>query len=300
MERNITLLELCRALGLEHTGTDVRFDGLNLCNRSSEHRSILTYATSPDYAETVRSNPAVTGLVVTPQDYSAYEKIVRQREMGVILCEEPEKTFYDIHDYLFEHTDFYDKFTWPSKIGKNPHIHPTAVIEDGVIIGDDVTIGPNSVVRSGTVVGDRCVIGCNSTVGSEGFQVLRIGGRNRKIVHCGGVVLEEDVWIGDNNTVARALFEGATVVGRNTKVDNLVYIAHNVTVGADVVLTSGTLLCGSSMVESQAWIGVNSSVLNRVTVGANAKIGMGSVVTRDVPPNTLAYGNPARNKRTIN
>ena len=300
MERSITLLELCRALDLEHTGANVRFDGLNLCNRLSKHCSILTYATSPDYTETVRANPAVIGLIVTPRDYSAYESIALQRKMGVILCENPEKTFYDIHDYLYECTDFYEKFNWPSKIGKNPHIHPTAVIEDGVIIGDDVTVGPNSVVRSGTIIGNRCVISCNSTVGSEGFQVLRIGNHNRKIVHCGGVLLEEDVWIGDNVTVARALFEDATLVGRSTKIDNLVHIGHNVTIGSDVVITPGTVLCGSSSVESYAWIGVNSSVLNRVTIGANAKIGMGSVVTRDIPPNTIAYGNPARNQREIN
>lgn len=297
MERNASLSGLCEALGLEHRGADIQIEGLNLCNRRTQYRSILTYATSAAYVDTVAANPSVTGLVVAPRDYPAYEGIICQRGMGAIVCEEPERVFYDIHDYLYENTDFYDKFTWPSKIGKNPHIHPTAVIEDGVVLGDDVTVGPNSVVRSGTVAGDRCVIGCNTTVGSEGFQVLRIGGRNRKIVHCGGVLLQEDVWIGDSVTVARALFEGATVVGRNTKVDNLIHIAHNVVIGENVVLTPGVTLCGSSAVESHAWIGVNSSVLNRVTIGRNAKIGMGSVVTRDVPPDTIAYGNPARNRR---
>jgi len=79
-------------------------------------------------------------------------------------------------------------------------------------------------------------------------------------------------------------------------IDNLVHIAHNVYVGEGAVITAGTILCGSSIVEDDAWIGVNTSVLNKVNIGCNSKIGIGSVVTRDVPQNSLAYGVPAKVK----
>lgn len=294
MERSIALSALCQALSLKYVGEDVCFDGLGLCNRSSAYHSILSYVTTSNYVDTVCSNTAVTGLVLAEKDYPVYEELLRQRNMGAILCEKPEKIFYDIHDYLYYQTDFYDKFNWPSKIGVNTSIHPSAVIEDGVIIGDDVVIEPNAVVRRGTIIGNRCVIGCNSTVGSEGFQVLRIDGKNRKIVHCGGVLLGDDVWVGDNTAVAKALFEGVTAIGNNCKIDNCVHVGHNVLIGADVVVTPGVILCGSAVLESDSWIGASSSVLNRVTIGTNAKVGMSSVVTRDIPPNTLAYGSPAR------
>ncbi len=83
---------------------------------------------------------------------------------------------------------------------------------------------------------------------------------------------------------------------KNTKIDNLVYVGHNVFIGDNAVITAGTMLCGSCVVENQAWIGVNTSILNRVVVGENSKVGMGSVVTHNVPAATLVYGVPARIK----
>ena len=64
----------------------------------------------------------------------------------------------------------------------------------------------------------------------------------------------------------------------------------------NVVITPGVVLCGSSALEEDAWLGPNSSVLNKVTVGKNSMIGMGSVVTRSIPADSLAYGVPARVK----
>ena len=77
-------------------------------------------------------------------------------------------------------------------------------------------------------------------------------------------------------------------------IDNLAYVGHNVRIGENAVVTAGTILCGSATVEDGAWVGSNSSVLNRVTVGSGAMVGIGSVVTRDIPKDALAYGVPAR------
>ena len=270
---------------------------MNLCNRDSEHDKVLTYVTSTNYIDIIKNNKAVVAVVVPQNCLQEYKKA--ERELSYIVCQDAEKTFYDIHDFLYEKTDFYDKFCFPTMIGTDCNIAPTAVIEEGVKIGNHVSIGHNSVIKHGTVIGDDCVIGCNSTIGSEGFQILRIHNVNRKVAHCGGVVLGDRVYIGDNTDVCTSLFEGSTKVGADVKVDNLVHIAHNVVIGDNAVITAGTILCGSSIVENNAWIGVNSSILNRVRVGDDSKIGIGSVVTRDVPENALAYGVPARVKGQV-
>lgn len=296
MHRKIYVSELCRQFGLNYCGMDVAIDGLNLCNRKSEYAHVLTYVTDDSYVEIIKNNEAIAGIVIRQQEMIHYKHLSDGRQLFFIICEEPEKVFYDIHDYLYYETDFYDKFQFQTTIGENCVIHPSAVIEDGVIIGNNVVIGANSVVRRGTVIKDRCTIGCNSTIGSEGFQILRIENENRKIIHSGGVLIGENASIGDNSTICNALFEGYSYIGRNAMIDNVVYVGHNGFIGDNAVITSGTMLCGSAIVERGAWIGVNSSVLNRVTVGSYAKIGMGSVVTRDVPPNSLAYGIPAKIK----
>lgn len=297
MQRSISVSEICSHFNLKYHGPDLRIDGLNLCNRDSEHRNVLTYVTNSNYVDIIRNNTAVVGIVIREQDITNYCCLANERELVFVICEDPEKIFYDIHDYLYYETDFYDKFKFEAIIGSNCVIHQSTVIEEGVVIGNNVTIGANSVIRRGTVINDGCTVGCNSTIGSEGFQILRVGKDNRKIIHCGGVLLEENAYVGDNSAVCNALFEGRTYIGKNAMIDNLVHVGHNGYVGDNAVVTAGTILCGSSIVEGGAWIGVNSSVLNRVTVGSYSKIGIGSVVTRDISKESLAYGVPAKVKK---
>ncbi len=296
MQRSILISDICRVLALQYIGEDIAINGLNLCNRISEYDRIITYVTNETYVETILHNEAVTVIILAEDTLNFYKYLCEKRKMGLIVCENPEEIFYDIHEYLYRKTDFYEKFSFSAKIDESSRIHQKAVIDDGVIIGKNVVIGANTVIHAGTVIEDNCMIGCNTIIGSEGFQVVRINGINRKITHCGGVLIRHDTFIGDNSTICNSLFEGHTYIGEGAMIDNLVHVGHNGYVGDNAVVTAGTILCGSSAVEDGAWIGVNSSVLNRVVVGKNSKVGIGSVVTRQVPDNTLAYGVPAKVK----
>ncbi len=268
---------------------------LNLCNRKSDMSSVLSYVTTDKYTENVKVASNILAILVKPEDTEAYFNIIKDRSGCLIECDNPEKLFYDLHESLCASGVFYKQFDFPAKIGKDCVIHKSAVIEDGVILGDGVRIGANSVVRSGTVIEDCVYIGCNSTIGSEGFQIITQGtGEPRRISHAGGCRLCRNVSIGDNVCVCRSLFEGETYVGAGVKIDNLSYVAHNLYIGKNAVITAGVTLLGSCIIEEGAWIAPNSSIMNRVTVGRYAKVGMGSVVTRDVPDNATVYGNPAR------
>ena len=114
------------------------------------------------------------------------------------------------------------------------------------------------------------------------------------ITHVGRCHICSNVYIGDNTCICNSLFEGETYVGEGAKIDNLVHIAHNLYIGKGAVITAHVITCGSSIIEDGAWIAANSSILNRVTIGKGAKVGLGSVVTRDVAPYTVVYGSPAK------
>lgn len=294
--RNIKLSQICDIFSLKYFGDDVTIDGLNLCNRESQFASILSYVTDENYLNYIKDKENISCIVLSKQ---LFQKCILDNKyynyLSCIISDEAEGTFYDIHEYLVG-IGFYEKYEFESTVGTSCNIADSVIIEDGVVIGNNVSIGHNTVVRKGTRIEDNVNIGCNNTIGSEGFQVLKIDGENRRITHAGGLLIKEGVSIGDNNTICNSLFEGETYIGKNVMVDNLCYIGHNGYIGEGAIITAGNIFCGSSRIESNAWVGVNSSVLNRVVIGEGVRIGMGSVVTRDISPNCLAYGVPARVK----
>ncbi len=294
--RKILLSDICCALNLNMVGRDIYIDGLNLCNRKSIHQHILTYATSGEYIEVIVNNSAVVAVVLSEAEVERYRDIFDEHGISCIIADLPEKIFYDIHEYLYNYTDFYYKFDFERIIGEGAYIHPSAVIENGVIIGNNVIIGANTVIRHGFVIEDYCKIGCNAVIGAEGFQVIKVGNENRRIVHAGGGLIRSNTCIGDNVCICNSLFENTSYVGRNVMIDNLCYIGHNVVIGDNAIITAGCMLCGSAEIDESVYLGVNSMILNRVEIGSNSQIGMGSVVTKNIPQNSLAYGVPARVK----
>lgn len=275
--------------------SDIEIDGLNLCNRESEKKKIVSYVTSGKYKEIVKNAVHVFALFVTKNDGMVYEAQLLQRGGCILICDNPEKMFYELHEALCKNELLYEQYDFASIVGQNCNIAESAVIENGVIIRDNVTIGPNTVVRKGTIIESNSIIGCNTTIGSEGFQLI-INGEATPLhaTHAGRCHIGSNVYIGDNTCVCNSLFEGETYIADDVKIDNLCHIAHNLKIGKNAVITAHVILCGSSVIEEGAWIAPNSSVLNRVVVGKYAKVGMGSVVTRDVAPYTTVYGIPAR------
>lgn len=295
MNKTIRLSLLAEVIGFEFKGKDIEIDGLGLCNRETTCNSLLSYAVNDKYVDYVKNNKAITCLILSKDIIDAYGEEIIGREITFIVSDKPEILFYTIHEHLCDTNCFYEKYDFEPVIGEKCNIDDSAVIEKGVRIGNCVTIGPNTVIRSGSIIEDNVTIGCNTTIGSEGFQLITDGDNfPMHITHVGHCHICSNVYIGDNTCVCNSLFGGETYVGEGSKIDNLVHIAHNLYIGKGAVITAHVILCGSSVVEDGAWIAPNSSVLNRVTIGKHAKVGLGSVVTRDVAPYTVVYGSPAK------
>lgn len=196
------------------------------------------------------------------------------------------------------------------RIGADPSIWPYVTLGDrvtlgnrvtlypGVFVGSDSTIGddsvlyPNVVVREGCSLGARVIVHSGTVIGADGFGYVPHQGRHHKIPQLGGVVIEDDVELGANVTVDRATF-GRTLVKRGTKVDNLVQIAHNVTVGEHCILVAQVGIAGSTTIGHHVMIGGQAGLADHITIGDQVMIAAKAGVNRSVESNQMVGGIPA-------
>ncbi len=193
-------------------------------------------------------------------------------------------------------------------VGISPHavisdkanIGSDCYIGNFVVIGDNCSIGDNTVVYDrvslvqNCIIGDNCVIQSGASLGSDGFAFERYeNGELEKFLHKGYVRLGNNVEICANCSIARGSLSD-TRIGDGTKLDALVHLAHNVTVGKNCELTAGTIIGGSTSVGDMTWTGLNSTLKNGINVGGNVIVASGASVINDVPDGDIVAGVPAK------
>jgi UDP-N-acetylglucosamine acyltransferase len=179
-------------------------------------------------------------------------------------------------------------------------VHPTAVIGPGVQLGSGNTIGPYAVLIGPAHLGDGNWIGPHVVIGTpaeirgidHGDQLAASPGAVEDAVGTGVTIGHRNV-LREFTTVHQGHF-AQTVLGDDCYVMNKVYIAHDNVIGDRVTMASGVSLGGHVHVGADANLGMGTVVHQRRLIGPGVMVGMGAVVTRDVPPYALAYGNPSR------
>jgi UDP-3-O-[3-hydroxymyristoyl] glucosamine N-acyltransferase len=179
-------------------------------------------------------------------------------------------------------------------IGENTQIGEATDIYEGVRIGNNVSVGkntiihPNCVIYDNVTIGHDCVIHAGTIVGADGFGFVRDGANGYvKFPQIGTVVIEDEVEIGANSCIDRGAL-GETRIGKGTKIDNLVQIAHNVTIGERVVIASQTGISGSTVIEDdcviggQVGFGDHARVLSGAIIGSKAGVLPGKIVRAGV------------------
>jgi UDP-3-O-[3-hydroxymyristoyl] glucosamine N-acyltransferase len=179
-----------------------------------------------------------------------------------------------------------------AEIGAGTLIGANAVIGPEVRIGRDCAIGANAVIAN-ALIGDRVVIhpGCN--IGQDGFGFVMSGKGHLKVPQVGRVIIQDDVEIGAGTTVDRGALRD-TVIGEGTKIDNVVQIGHNVSIGRHCILVSQVGIAGSSTLEDFVVLGARAGVKDHVTIGEGSQIAATSNVNGDVPPGSRWGGTPAK------
>ncbi len=211
--------------------------------------------------------------------------------LGVAVAREPDVAHAEVHAQLAAARAAALQ-AQPTTIDPSAQIDGSASIAPyGVEIGAGVYVGPRCVVLPGSTIEADCVLHVGAVIGVAGFQVARIGGRQRIAPQLGGVRLARGVELLADVSVARALFGGETLVGEETLADCHVYIAHDCRIGARVQICALANILGRVEIGDDAYIGPSAVVVNGARIGAGGKVTMGAVVTRDVPAGTTVSGN---------
>ena len=172
-----------------------------------------------------------------------------------------------------------------------------AIIYSGVYVGENAVIGEGSILHPNVVVYDSCIIGdgviihAGSVVGSDGFGFANPGHTNTKIPQVGFVQIDDGCEIGSNVSIDRGTI-GKTWIQKNVKIDNLVQIAHNVTIGENSIIVSQTGIAGSATLGKSVVIGGQSGIVGHITVGDNVMAAARVGIHKDVPAASIIAGTP--------
>jgi len=178
------------------------------------------------------------------------------------------------------------------EIGSGTVIGATAVIGTDVRVGRDCAIGSGTVVTN-ALIGDRVIIHPGCKVGQDGFGFVMSGAGHLKVPQVGRVIIQDDVEIGAGTTIDRGAIRD-TVIGEGTKIDNLVQVGHNVSIGRHCVVVAQTGISGSATLEDFVVLGARAGINNLATVGEGAQLAATSNVNGNVPPGARWGGTPAK------
>lgn len=267
----------------------------------------VTFLAGPRFADYLATSPASAVILDTETD---------NQGKPAIRVSNPSKGFADAMAYL------YPKPTPPQgihptavlgsevNIGPEVSIGPYAVIDDGVTIGSGSVIGAHVIIGPGTLLGsrvrlhphvvlyggvrlgDEVVIDSGTVVGSDGFGYITEGDVHYKIPHIGRVIIGNQVEIGANCAIDRGSI-GDTVIGEGTKMDNLVHIAHNVTLGRGCLLAGEVGIAGSVVIGDYVTLAAQVGVADHLTLGDRVVVAGKSAVRQSLEVGQVYAGDPA-------
>ena len=177
------------------------------------------------------------------------------------------------------------------KIGKNVFIGNNVSIKKNCTIGNDVVIGSN-VIMENSKISNKTHICDGAILGKKGFGFKFIDKKCLRIPHLGNVVIGEDCEIGANCVIDRGSVKN-TVINDRTFLDNLVHIAHNVTIGKDCVIAGQVGIAGSTTIGNNVVIGGQAGISGHLKIGNNVNIGGKSGVVKNIEDNQTVMGYPA-------
>ena len=308
VKKKITLEKLADSLGGELIG-DRNLTVSNICD--------IKEANSGDLAFVFRKKSEIL-LEKTKASCVVVPQAIKRSPTPIIKCKNINVAFKRATELILpdnaSRTKGVQKTAFIGKnviLGKDITVGPYAVLEDGSRIGDGTTVHahsyvgpsveigknciiyPNVTIRENVKIGDRVIIQPGCVIGGDGFGYERTEKGHEKTPHIGDVVIEDDVELGSSVTIDRAKISH-TRIGRGTKIDNLVQIAHNVTMGENCIIVAQCGISGSVKIGNNVMMGGQVGVADHIEIGDNVMIAAKSGVIKNVPANTIAWGQPAR------
>jgi len=303
-----TLADLAARTAARLVGNpEAAFSGVNTLDEATAED--VSFLANSRYSQSMKLSAA--GAVCVAPDIPLSEG------KNYLVSDNPSRTFQAIVELLLP-------------VGKSAFsgIHPSAVIHESAVIGQDVTVGPCAVIDRGVRIGDGTFIGPNVSIGYESVvgsacilhpasvvrERCRLGdrvilqpgavigscgfgfipdamGRHQKLEQLGIVILEDDVEIGANSTIDRSRFK-ATVIRRGTKIDNLCQIAHNVEIGPHNVIAAQTGIAGSTKTGKYVVLGGQVGIVGHVELEDGVMVASRAGISKSLKPGKYR-GSPA-------
>ncbi|MCC6949098.1 MAG: UDP-3-O-(3-hydroxymyristoyl)glucosamine N-acyltransferase [Bradyrhizobiaceae bacterium] len=279
----------------------------------------LSFFDSTRYAAAFRAT-AAGACLVRPENTGDAPK-----GMALLITKEPYRGYVTIARALYE-AELKPRSPFGARgVDAGASVHPDARLEDGVVVDPGAVVGQGAEIGSGTVIGANAVIGAGTRIGRDcaigpGASILHALIGDRVVIHpgvrigqdgfgyipgprgmikvpqLGRVIVQDDVEIGAGTAIDRGAGRD-TMIGEGTKIDNLVQIGHNVSIGRHCIIVSHVGISGSVKIGDYVMMGGQSGVSEHVTIGDRAKIAAGAGVIKDVPAGAAMLGQPARPMR---
>ena len=235
--------------------------------------------------------------------------------MALIVCDKPYRGYARVAQAFYPATPnavaVHDSavVAATARLGDRVGLGPGVVVGDNVVLGDGVSVAPNTVIGDGVTVGAatsvganvtlshcdvgaRCVIHTGVRIGQRGFGFDMDPQGHLDVPQLGRVIVGDDVEIGANSTIDRGAGPD-TVIGDGCKIDNLVQIGHNVSLGRGCVVVAQAGISGSSRLEDMVVLAGQAGIAGHITLGAGTQIAAQAGVMRDTEPMSRLVGSPA-------
>ncbi|HEY9362908.1 MAG TPA: UDP-3-O-(3-hydroxymyristoyl)glucosamine N-acyltransferase [Chitinophagaceae bacterium] len=223
------------------------------------------------------------------------KKVEAPAGKALLITENPFEAYLKLVNYFRPFNPSMKMISKTSVVGEHTVIMP------GTYIGNHVTIGSNCIVHPNVTILDHCVIGDNvmiqagTVIGSDAFYYNKKTDRNvqyKKMSSCGRVVIDSDVEIGSGCTIDRGV-SGDTFIGAGTKIDNLVHIGHDTTVGKNCLFAAQVGIAGATTIEDNVILWGQVGVSKTLTIGKDAVLYAQSGVPASLPGGKNYFGSPA-------
>lgn len=262
--------ELVAAVESEHVGEVRTVTGVNSLTNASESDLAFSVYDDPSRIDDTNANVVV-----------CKPSISKVQGKTLIRHSEPRIAFVTMIRECFRSVD------------SDTFVHPSAVVEEDVQMGESCWIGANAYIGDTVVLGDACTVMPQSCLGTPAIGCWR-GDDGKLLCHPnqGTLSIEDRVYIGAGCTLGSPIYNEATI-GEGSLIGTEALVSHDVEIGNDVWINAQSYIGGNAVVEDRVDVHPCGKIAASVTVGKGAEIGIGSVVLDDVDPGVTVVGVPA-------
>ena len=253
----------------------------NLSTLENASNSSITFLANTKYRKYLRNSKSLA--VITNQEN------LQEDHRNYIVNENPYEVYAHVSN-LFKNINIEIE---------NKSIHPSAVISNDAILGENVSIGANVVIGPNCSIGNNVIIKSNcsivqdvqisestiihngSVLGSDGFGYAPTKNGYRKIEQIGGLIIGSNVEIGACCSIDRGAISD-TEIHDGVKLDNQIQIAHNVIIGKNSAIAASSAIAGSTVIGKNFRMGGMSGVIGHIKICDNVTVGAHTLITKDI------------------